>query len=299
MSASPTIKPTPAHKAAVTATVTAAPFGIAGTLAAWMSHSRWLGIGGALMLLAMLPTFALSLLNRQQFNGIDAYDKPLKFQLSLGIYLLCLAWMRGYLTPAGRARRVALLTDVVPTVAAFGEAAYILWRASRGEASHFNVATPLANALYGLMGVGALLLVAASGVLAWLLRRHASPGLNAAFLASVRHGLWLTMILGGAAGIYLSAQAGHAVGGALGGVTSDAFGLPLSGWSRTAGDLRVPHFLGIHAMQFLPLFGWVASRWWPEPRATQSVHVAAVAYVLLTLLAFVQAVAGVPLLFGR
>ena len=268
-----------------------------------MSHSRWPGIGGALMLLAMLPTFALSLIDPQQFNGIDAYDKPLKFQLSLGVYLLCLAWMRGYLTPAGRARRVALLTDVVPTLAAFGEAAYILWRASRGEASHFNVTTPLANALYGLMGVGALLLVAASGVLAWLLRRFASPGLNAAFLTSVRHGLWLTMILGGAAGIYLSGRTGHAVGGVLGsvlgGVTSDAFGLPLTGWSRTLGDLRVPHFLGIHAMQFLPLFGWAASRWWPEPRATRSVHVAAIAYALLTVLAFVQAVAGVPLLFGR
>ena len=234
MSASPTIKPTPAHNAAPTEP----PIGMAGTtLAAWMSHSRWLSVGGALMLLAMLPTFALSLLHRQQFNGIDAYDKPLKFQLSLGIYLLCLAWMRGYLTPAGRARRVALLTDVVPTVAAFGEMAYILWRASRGEASHFNIATPLASALYGLMGVGALLLVAASGVLAWLLRRHASPGLNAAFLTSLRHGLWLTMILGGVAGIYLSGQTGHAVGAALGGVTNDAFGLPLSGWSRTGGRL--------------------------------------------------------------
>ncbi len=295
MSVSPTIEPTPARKAAVAA----APVSIAGTVAAWLSHSRWLGIGGSLLLLAMLPTFALSLLHRQQFNGIDAYDKPLKFQLSLGIYLLCLAWMRGYLTSAGRARRVALLTDVVPTVAAFGEAAYILWRASRGEASHFNVATPLANALYGLMGVGALLLVAASGVLAWLLRRHASPGLNAAFLTSVRHGLWLTMILGGAAGIYLSAQTGHAVGGAPGAMTNDAFGLPLSGWSRTGGDLRVPHFLGIHAMQFLPLFGWAASRWWPGPRAMLSVHAAAVAYALLTVLVFMQAVSGVPLLFGR
>ena len=52
-------------------------------------------------------------------------------------------------------------------------------------------------------------------------------------------------------------------------------------------------------MQFLPLFGWAASRWWPEPRDILSVHGAAVAYALLTVLAFVQAVAGVPLLFGH
>jgi len=294
MPASPMIKPI----SAPTAALTAAPTGMAAFLAALMSHSRWLSAGGALMLLAMLPTFALSLLHRQQFNGIDAYDKPLKFQLSLGVYLLCLAWMRGYLTPAGRARHVAVLTDVVPTVAAFGEVAYILWRASRGEASHFNIASPLASVLYGLMGVGALLLVAASGVLAWLLRRHALSGLNAAFLTSLRHGLWLTMILGGVAGIYLSGQTGHAVGAAPGAMTNDAFGLPLSGWSRTGGDLRVPHFLGIHAMQFLPLFGWAASRWWPEARGILWVHGAAVAYALLTALAFMQAAAGVPLMFG-
>lgn len=275
-----------------------APSNLADTLAALMSHSRWLSLGGALLLLAMLPTFALSLLHPQQFNGIDAYDKPLKFQLSLAVYLLSLAWMRGHLTPAGRARRVAVLTDVVPTIAAFGEAAYILWRASRGEASHFNLASPLAAALYGLMGVGALLLVAASGVLAWLLRRHAHASLNAAYLASVRHGLWLTMILGGLVGAYLSSQTGHAVVGTPGGIPNDSFGLPLAGWSRVAGDLRVPHFFGIHAMQLLPLFGWALSRWWREPAATTAVHAAAIAYAAFTVLTFVQAAAGVPFLFG-
>ena len=127
-----------------------------------MSHSRWLMVGAALIWLLMLPTFALSQWQPQQFHGIDAFIKPLRFQLSFGLYLLCLAWLRSHLTPAGRARRVAVLTDVVPALAAFGEVAYILWRASRGEASHFNVASPVASALYGLMGIGALLVAAVS-----------------------------------------------------------------------------------------------------------------------------------------
>jgi len=46
------------------------------------------------------------------------------------------------------------------------------------------------------------------------------------------------------------------------------------------------------------LFGWAASRWWPEARGILWVHGAAVAYALLTALAFMQAAAGVPLMFG-
>ncbi len=251
-------------------------------------------IGGTLMLLWLLPTWALSVVQPQSVNGIDAFFKPMKFQASLGLYLLCLAWLRSYLDAAGRQRLLAVWTSAVPIVAAYGEMLYILWRASLGEGSHFNVGSPVASVAYTLMGVGALLLVGASGALAMLLHRHAQPGLNAAWLASLRWGLWLTFGLGGLAGIYLSAQAGHTVGGLAG----DVGGLPLTGWSRQRGDLRVAHFLGIHAMQFLPLAGWWLASRWPERQALRGVHAFGAAYVVLTVLTFAQAVAGMPLLFG-
>jgi hypothetical protein len=48
---------------------------------------------------------------------------------------------------------------------------------------------------------------------------------------------------------------GHTVGGSDGGP-----GIAGVGWSTEHGDLRIPHFFGLHGLQIIPLFGWLVLR---------------------------------------
>ena len=80
----------------------------------------------------------------------------------------------------------------------------------------------------------------------------------------------------------------HTVGAPDGGP-----GLPGTGWSVEHGDLRVPHFIGLHALQVLPLFVWLlARRRVDEARRARLAVVAGGSYAALFLILIWQALRG-------
>jgi hypothetical protein len=80
----------------------------------------------------------------------------------------------------------------------------------------------------------------------------------------------------------------HTVGAPDGGP-----GIPGTGWSLEHGDLRVPHFVGLHAMQILPMFAWLIGR--NRPRL---VIAAGGFYAMVFAFLLAQALEGRPLLGG-
>lgn len=268
---------------------------ITGTAGAMLWQTAW-------MLMALVPITVLAMLHEDRLlNGINLWIKPLKFQLSVALHLATLAVLLRLVAPDMRDGRLLRGTMLAACAAAVFEIAYITGQAARGVPSHFNLQTPLEAALYSLMGVGAVTLIAAALVLAIVIARRPAadigPGLRLGAVLGLGLGFLATLIVAGT----MSAGTGHWVDAPA----TDVGGLPIVGWSRQGGDLRVPHFLATHLMQLLPAIGWLADRMGrgdergrASARARKVVLFAAALGVAATAGTFIQALMGQPLLAG-
>ncbi|MEZ2410437.1 hypothetical protein GGC47_001518 [Bosea sp. OAE752] len=246
---------------------------------------------GIAMLLLAVPTALAYALDPRLFNGDNVWLKPLKFEISVAIYLFSFALILPLTGEAFQRSWLGRFT-VRPVIALLTfEIIYIAWRASRAEASHYNEASALAIALYAAMGIAAVLFTAASGILAYGLARHDAAPLPPALRRSLILGLGLTAVLGILSGVVLSATGSHTVGA----LPPSAPAVPFFGWSLSVGDLRFGHFLALHAMQILPAFALFASLL-GRTAALRSVEAFALVYAGITAAALIAALNARPLL---
>lgn len=219
-------------------------------------------------------------------SGVNIWVKPAKFFSSVGIFALTAAWFFGYVRPERRNSWLMRVTVALLIASGTFELAWISWQAAHGLESHFNTSTPFYAGMYALMGIGATILVGTTLPLAWEIGRRPAPHLNSDFVAAVVIGLLLTFLLGGILGGYMSSQHGHSVG--LEGGRTHFFG-----WNRSGGDLRIAHFLGIHAEQAIPILSALLAEAGLGLRTRRAALIAgATGYAALTLAIFAQAVAG-------
>lgn len=256
---------------------------------AFETRGQALLTGAALFLLMiMVPTLMAMAIDVRTLNGINVWIKPAKFQVSVAILFLTVAWFLQLLPFPLRASR--LVTTLCQTTAVVGilEIAYIVLQASKGEASHFNSSTALSVFLYSLMGIGAITMLSISGWLGVMILRHGETGNSFVCVAGLS--LIAGSLLGGLTGIFISIHQGHWVGG----LHTDAGGLPIFGWSRTGGDLRVAHFFGMHIMQVVPIATWLIGFVIPPHRQKAAGLALLSAAILIAVGTFVQAVTGSP-----
>jgi hypothetical protein len=231
-------------------------------------------------------------------TGVPIWLKPFKFGVSLGIYALTIAWMLSLLP---RRSRVAQWAATAIVAVAIVEMLVIVGQVLRGTTSHYNETSALNSALWRSMGVAIGILFVAHFVIAVVAARQQLADRAAAYAVRLGLGLSLLGMLAAVPMVLPSAEPGtpgiagaHTVGLPDGGP-----GLPLVGWSTVGGDLRIGHFVGLHALQALPLLAILLSRFAGRltvPTRARLLLVAGAAYGVLTVSLTWQALRGQPLL---
>jgi hypothetical protein len=253
---------------------------------------------GLLMAAVFVATLVGVWADPRTILGAPAWLKPAKFAISTGIFSLTMAWMLAQMPDWRRLARVAGgATASVFTL----EVAIISLQAWRGTTSHFNVGTPLDASLFGVMGVAILVQTLATVAVAFAMwRTHFT---DRALGWALRFGLLVSLVGASTGGLMtrptgaqLAAAAvtrptiigAHTVGAPDGGP-----GLPGTNWSTEHGDIRVAHFVGLHAMQVLPIFAvWLRRRRVDDAVRVRAIWVTAASYSAIFAILLAQALRG-------
>ena len=234
--------------------------------------------------LGHLALFALMIIiaqfDHRQLMGINLWTKPIKFAVSIAIY--CLTWPL-FLQYFPFERLKQRFVNFTVFAMAF-EMLAIASQAARGQLSHYNTSGVYNALIFGAMGiviVSQTLFALYIGVRFFKVK---ALQISPALLWAIRLGIIMACFFAMEGGIMASRLA-HTVGAADGGP-----GLPVLNWSRIAGDLRIAHFMGMHALQIVPLFVMFSG----VKNARQAI-VFAFAYFILVSLLFANAMLGRPL----
>ncbi|SCL14223.1 hypothetical protein GA0070616_0379 [Micromonospora nigra] len=231
-------------------------------------------------------------------TGVPIWLKPLKFAVSFGLYGVTLAWM---LSQLRRRSRVAEWSATVIVAMSLAELVVIVVQVLRGTTSHYNGTTPFDTVMWQVMGASIMVLFGAHVVIGVALLFR--PVRDRATRVAVGLGIGLSSLGMLVAIPMVRASQAPAVEGITGahsvGVPDGGPGLPLVGWSTTGGDLRIGHFVGLHALQVLPILAILLQRLGTrldERTRVRLLVVAGAAYGVLTMLLTWQALRGQPLL---
>jgi len=242
------------------------------------------------MLAASVAVLSGLMITGSQALATSAWIKPIKFSVSFASFVWTISLFLSVLDLPYWQRKIARYA-IVGSVTL--EMASLMVQAARSAhgAALTRVDVIAAQATSAMISVVTAVSV---WVLAMFLRSpQGTLMINRAQLLAIRLSMGI-FLAGNAIGGYMLARGSHTVGAADGGQ-----GLPFLNWSTVAGDLRIAHFIALHAIQIVPLFTWLL--WQMKPRPSLKYRRVAVvivsALVTLTVSAtFVQAAIGKPFL---
>jgi hypothetical protein len=247
------------------------------------------------ILLLVIPVFAtLALVVPEGTVVVNPWIKPIKFSMSfstfastISLFLLALRIPKWQLTLARRAIAISVAFEIMSLAAQAWRSAYHL----SGQSLLDNSLAHLTNSM----------VMVNTAIVCWMLALFCANCIHTdridwPMVSAIRYSI-LIFLAGNAIGGYMLARGSHTVGTADGGP-----GLPFVNWSVIGGDLRIAHFIAIHAIQIVPLFAYILSQMSPIlPVKYRRMAAGAVALAVGVAVGatFVQAALGHPLLCLR
>lgn len=234
---------------------------------------------GLLCLAFSILFLILTKVSSTQVFQVNAWYKPFKFAFSTFLFSWAMAWYCYYLPNFN----ITLFNWTVIILLGF-EIIYIALQANKGELSHFNLSTPTYAALYSMMAIAATLVTLYTAYVGILFFTNNFPELPDYYVWAIRLAIFIFVIFS-FEGFAMGSRLNHSVG-----ALNDNSNWFIVGWSKTVGDLRVSHFIGMHALQVLPILSYYVLK---NTKLTVGVSVI---YGLLALLTLIQALQGRPLI---
>ena len=219
--------------------------------------------------------------NTQVYN-VNAWYKPFKFAFSTFLFVWAMAWYCYYLPNFN----IKLFNWSVIILLGF-EIFYIAFQAGKGQLSHYNVSTPVYSALYSMMALAASIVTLYTAYVGILFFTNSFPELPDYYLWAIRMGIIIFVIFS-FEGFAMGSRLNHSVG-----ALNENSNLFILGWSKTVGDLRVSHFIGMHALQVLPVLSFYVLK------NTKPTIVLSFIYLALAVLTLIQALKGRPLINAK
>ena len=184
-------------------------------------------------LVLAIVSITSSFMDDRTLMGVNVWMKPLKFSISVAIYILTVGFLMT-LYPFSKKKKNLINNIVCWTLLI--ELGLIIYQASGGVQSHYNISNPFDGLIFTAMGI----LIAINVIIMALfifetirLKLKTPKLLQWAILLG-----WVIVFFGSWVGGQMISEMSHNIG-----VEDGGPGLPLVNWSTIAGDLRVAHFL--------------------------------------------------------
>lgn len=232
---------------------------------------------GLICLVASLVFLALTKTSTVQVNNVNAWWKPFKFAMSTTLFVWAMAWYVGYLKDFN----VSLYAWTTIILLAF-EIGYIAIQAGRGQLSHFNISSSFYSFMFSMMALAITVVTIYTAYICFLFFKQDFPDLPSYYVWAIRFGILLFVVFA-FEGFLMGSRMSHTIGGPDG-----SPGIPILNWSVKYGDARVAHFVGMHALQVLPILSFYLLK------NTKLTVVAIVVYSALAVFVLVWALNGKP-----